>query len=392
MRDMRYKVAFYCPDQHISYNLYTLNEQGVGGGITARIRMAHALAECGHDISLFVNCPATEKIEKVRYYYCAQLNKIATEILVVTTSGDGLDLSNLHDIEIDARLRILMIHGIDPPTGVELSEFDYIYALSNYVRRFIVERWGIARNRVFVSHRGVKSDFYGSVSGQFPSRDPFGIIYAGHPSKGLDSAIAVLRQLRKRDSRFSLHIYGGYRLWGEEERTISREPGVFHHGLVGQRELAYQMQKYGFSLNLQARTEPFGMVLIESMKAGCIVIASPVGAFTEIIQHGQNGFLLNGDHIDATTRLAAAELILKMLSQSDYCKSIRQTAIAYPLDWQTIAKTWTEHWDWDLGNRQTASFDHVTQVCTSCGASLLFLSDGYHCTGCGEFQRYLSGC
>lgn len=384
---MKYKVTIYSPDQHILYNIHTVDETGVGGGITARIRMAHALAEYDHEVKLYVNCPKAESIEGVRYQHSSQLERVDADIFIVSTSGGGLNLSQLHSKEIAAKLRILMVHGIDPPMGIDLTEFDYIYALSNFVRGIIVERWGIEGRKVFVSHRGVKSDLYKSTGDQVPKRYPFGIVYTGHPSKGLESAIAVTRLLRQRDTRFSLHIYGGYRLWGEAERAIEGEPGVVYHGLIGQRELAQQMQQYGFSLNLQAREEPFGMVLIEAMKAGCIMIASPVGAFPEIIQHGQNGFLVAGDHTDDTTQLAAAELILELVAQPDYCDSIRGNAKDYPFDWHIITETWTGHWDWTLGKRQLLSDQLDGKTCSSCGARLLSLADGFHCIGCGFYQR-----
>ncbi len=40
----RYRVVIYCPDRHIVYDGRTPDEIGVGGGITARVRMARALA------------------------------------------------------------------------------------------------------------------------------------------------------------------------------------------------------------------------------------------------------------------------------------------------------------------------------------------------------------
>lgn len=390
MRDMNYDVVFYCPDQHIRYNLYTLDERGVGGGITARIRATHALAAFGHEVQIYANCPNDETIDGVGYLRCNQLAKLDTDIFIVSTSGSGLDLSELSNLQIGGRLRILMVHGIDPPVGVDLTEFDFIYALSNFVRQIIVERWGIEGNKVFVSHRGVKSELYESKVDVAPKRDPFGIVYTGHPSKGLESAIAVTRLLRQLDPRFSLHIYGGYRLWGEKERAIDEEPGVFYHGLIGQRQLAQQMQEFGFSLNLQTRPEPFGMVIIEAMKAGCIVIASHVGAFPEIIQHGRNGFLIYGDHTDAATRLSAAEHILELVSQPDYCSSIRETAIVNPLDWQTIADAWSGHWDWVLGKKQPVPDQLDKKTCSSCGAGMLSLADGFHCIGCGNYQRDLT--
>ena len=39
---------------------------------------------------------------------------------------------------------------------------------------------------------------------------------------------------------------------------------------------------FGFSLNLQAIEDSFGMSIIEAMQAGSVVVASPLGAYPEI--------------------------------------------------------------------------------------------------------------
>jgi glycosyltransferase involved in cell wall biosynthesis len=42
--------------------------------------------------------------------------------------------------------------------------------------------------------------------------------------------------------------------------------------------------------------EPFGMVMIEALACGTPTIAFPEGAATEIVRHGENGFLVHDEH------------------------------------------------------------------------------------------------
>lgn len=42
--------------------------------------------------------------------------------------------------------------------------------------------------------------------------------------------------------------------------------------------------------------EPFGLVMLEALLAGCPVIAFPLGAAPEIVDHGETGFLVEGVH------------------------------------------------------------------------------------------------
>ncbi|MBT7192175.1 MAG: glycosyltransferase [Anaerolineae bacterium] len=384
---MKYKIAIYCPDQHISYNLRILDEVGVGGGITSRVRMAHALASCGHDVNLYVNCPKEEILEGVQYFHYSQLEHLNVDIFIVSTSGDGLDLTALQEKDIAAKLRILLVHGIYPPKGLENLSFDYFYSPSNFVYRLIVNNWGIKKSKVFTTHRGVLKKNFNHINALIPKRDHYSIVYSGHPQKGLSAAIKVLRILRKTNSNFSLHVYGSHQLWGDEEQPLKEETGVFYYGLVGQQELAQKMQKHGFCINLQAIEDTFGIVNIEAMISGCIVVASNVGAYSEIIENEQNGFLLEGDHTNEETQLAAAELILDLATKPDRCKSIRDNAMNYPLEWRTVAETWTQHWDSFFGETQLRKKFLSEKKCVSCNAELVLLADGFHCFQCGIYQR-----
>ncbi|RJQ26839.1 glycosyltransferase family 1 protein [Candidatus Parcubacteria bacterium] len=387
---MKYNVTIYCPDQHFIYDINTLEQNGVGGGITARIRMAHVLAARGHVVTMYNNCPKNGTLFGVQYRHFIQLDRVETDIFIASTSGGGLDLSTLRPKDIAAKLKILMVHGIDPPKGVDLGLFDHIYALSNFARGIVANNWFVEENKIFVSHRGVVDDYDQTKIGPAPDRDPYALVYAGHPSKGLDTAIKVLRLLRQSDPRISLHIYGGYRLWGGDEQPLNIEPGVAYHGLIGQRELAQKMQACSFSLNLQEREEPFGMVVIESMRAGCIVLASPVGAFPEIIQHGTNGFLIEGNSNDISVQSQAAQLIMELIQHPDYASFIRCNAMNYPLSWHTVAEAWEGHWNCHFKERQSSSQRSMFGTCLSCGADWLPLADGLHCTGCGRYQRSIA--
>lgn len=386
---MKYKVVIYCPDQHLRYNLHTLDDQGVGGGVTARVRIAHALAAQGHAVTLLGNCPGNQTIEGVRYVPYQQAGEIETDLFIATTSGGGLDLSGLREIDVQARLQILMVHGIAPPNGIDLGRFDYIYALSNFVRDRIVNQWGIKAQDLFTSHHGVQYDHYSVLDKKVSGRDPFGLVYTGHPSKGLDAALNILQLLRQTEPRFSLHVYGGYRLWGENETEIGGLPGLTYHGLIGQRELAQKIQGYGFALNIQEREEPFGMALAEALRAGCIVLASPVGAFPELIQHGYNGFLVPGNPSEDQTLEDATGIVAGLLKHTGYLDFIRRNAAVSPLSWSTVAETWTGHWDWALDGSRSAPDKLKLGHCPACGGEWLALADGLHCMECGRYQKSL---
>lgn len=383
---MKYKIAFYCPDRHIIYNLHTLDKEGVGGGITARIRMAHALAGNGHRVAVYVNCPNDETIAGVRYRHFSEFDDFKSEILIVSTSGGDLDLGSLAGKKVPADLKILMVHGVECPKNIDPQIFDYVYAPSNFIRKTIITHWKIEPRNVFVVHHGVVRNIR---PGKYQKRDLFKLVYFGHPSKGLDPAIQVLRLIRKSDPRYSLHVFGGSRLWGEPEQPVQKEPGVFYHGQVGQKELAHRLQEMSFSLNLQTREEPYGMVIDESMHAGCIVLARPVGAYPELVCDGYNGFLVPGVEMDSKTWEFATGLILQLMQTPGHMEYIRENAVHSPFGWEVIARAWTGHWDWALKNGSSISGPSMQLLkCAECHGNLLALADGLHCVNCGNYQKH----
>lgn len=359
----------------------------MGGGITARTQIAHALQENGHDVTMYVNCPKDEDISGVHYRHFSQVKSINTDVLVLSTSGGGLDLSSIEYIEIHSNLQILMLSGVEFPKHTSDRNYSYVYLPSNFMRSVAQEVWNLALQKVFITPYGIcEKYFYPARSNP---RDLYKLLYMSHPSKGQDAAISIHKILQQKDQRFRLDLYGGAQLWGEKEDFISKQKRVFHHGLVGQKKLGHAISACGFSLNLQTREEPFGIVIMESMKAGCIVLASPVGAYPELICNGYNGFLIPGDPDDPETQNVAAEIILDLIHHPDYLDYVRQNALNTPFTWKTIARAWEGHWNWHFDSSQVENSKGADlPYCSKCKGQLLKLADGLHCTNCGNYQKF----
>lgn len=383
---MKFKISLYCPDAHILYDIHTLDHKGVGGGITARIRLAHALANLGHEVTLYINCPQSKTIQGVRYNHHSQCRSVDADIFIASTSGGAFDLAGLQNLQIKTRLKILMLHGVPIPHHVDYQDFDYVYFPSNFVKERFCSQVPLDQKRILTSYRGVEASYFKNKS----TRDPFALVYLGHPEKGLEDALSILRMLRKTDARYILHVFGGYGMWGDSQSSIPPEPGIIDHGLIGQKKLIPLLQKMSFSVNLQAIEEGFGLAVCESMKAGCVVLASQVGAYPEIIRQGYNGFLVEGFHTEQSTREKAASLIIELMKNPAYVDYIRTNASQTPFSWQTIAKAWQGHWDWALSTDQTSSLaNKISAQCLKCSGALLPLADGFHCIECGHYQLSL---
>jgi glycosyltransferase involved in cell wall biosynthesis len=349
--------------------------------LTARVRIAAALAARGHQVSVICNSPRQRLCDGVSYIPLDDVEIIEGDVLIAHSSGDKFDFSALLRISVKARVKVVAVSGIGLPKGTAEFAPDSIYVCSNFVRTEVARLYPfIPLREIFVCYYGVNSWNWPNLFS--PRRDSRRLIYSSHPSKGLEASREVLRQLRAADRRFMLHAYGGNQLWGGIEDSPPSEAGLFYGGLINQRNLAAEYKRSAFLLQLQTRPEPFGITVVEAMAAGCLVVASPVGAFREFIKHGENGFLIVGDPADALTIGRAAELILHVSERPELANAVRRRASSTPLAWRTIARVWESHLKWlmDRGNRQNPQAQ-----CAECRGTSLRLADGDHCISCGNF-------
>jgi glycosyltransferase involved in cell wall biosynthesis len=98
--------------------------------------------------------------------------------------------------------------------------------------------------------------------------------------------------------------------WREEVlEPALRAPGV---SWLARADLSMKRRLFARSRALAVPLrweEPFGLVMIEAMLAGCPVVAERLGAAPEIVEHGETGFLVSGvdEMADALHRVGALD-------------------------------------------------------------------------------------
>ncbi len=374
------RVVLYCPDRHLTYDGRTPDVQGVGGGVTARVRMARALARLGHHVTQVVNCPRRETIDSVDYRPLEDAGRLQADVAVFNTSGGALDLTPALDLDLAARLRIVWLHGTQPPGGLDRLPYDPLYSVSNFLARIVIRGWGISAEKIFVSHNGFEPELFAAAEADAPERDPFQLIYFSHPSKGLETALAVLRELRAREPRFHLEVVGGARLWGGADAAPVQADGVHDRGLLGQRALTPLLVRSTYAMQMQDREEPGALSIPEARRAGCVIIASPVGCYPEQVTDGVDGVIVHGDHRQPSVRRAAADAILKLHANPETRSALVRRGSAAAPDTETLARAWVQDWQARLGEAEP-----VRVTCSNCGMIAHRLADGDHCTVCGLF-------
>ena len=127
------------------------------------------------------------------------------------------------------------------------------------------------------------------------------------PEKGLEDAVYVANKLGEK-----------LKVWGvkEDETYASEIEQSFPQGTIdwmgflSTNELQKELGKCRVLLNTPKWNEAYGNVVVEALACGVPVIAYKRGGPSEIIQHGQTGYLVNPD--DRKKMLSYVEIIEKI--------------------------------------------------------------------------------
>jgi glycosyltransferase involved in cell wall biosynthesis len=147
------------------------------------------------------------------------------------------------------------------------------------------------------------------------------------PLKGAPDVVDAVALLKHRGFKVNLTIVGGGSMEAElkrKTRELSLGTSITFAGRVPGNELAPLLAKHKIMLVPSRYHEPFGVVALEGIACGCVVIGSSGGGLPEAI--GPCGITFtNGDVAEL------ADKIEKLLSQPDLLEAYRTKAPAHLL-------------------------------------------------------------
>ncbi len=152
-------------------------------------------------------------------------------------------------------------------------------------------------------------------------------------NKGLDAIVELIGEMDPNKFSFTLVGDGEYK---KDIKHVFAKKNVTYLGFIGNRmELSKIYNDHHFFLNLSMKCdkweELFGIVNIEAMASGLIVIASNHIGPSEIIQNGTNGFLVKENDSDAVINI-----ILGLTDNWDKYLQIMNNATIYAQQFDKI--------------------------------------------------------
>lgn len=192
-----------------------------------------------------------------------------------------------------------------------LESADAVLVYSHFTRNALKRTFDLTPD--YQIHNWIDTERYTPGPQPMQRNSTFKLLFVGNQTrrKGADLLIPLMHRL---GNQFTLRMTGGRRPTSEPlPSNITQLPHLTEDELVAE----YQRCD---ALLFPSRYEGFGYAMAEAMSCGKPVIAFDNGVADELLVHGQEGFLLPIDDLDALQeaceRLAAEPLLLKSLGEA----------------------------------------------------------------------------
>lgn len=338
-------------------------EKGIGGSETSHVEMAWRLAARGHEVITYApipdDCPG-----EWRGTTWKPLNQ-------VDWSLDGIWIlyrcpEKLDEFTEDHPGKVLWLMNQDwsYPTLTEerCKKLDKMMVLCEWHKRYCMETHPYLRDdQYMVTSNGLKPELIEEAEKAGIERNPYRIMYASSPDRGLANVIRSFATAREFEPRLELHAFYGFNNLrkltqhkklqakaDECEMLMRKVPNVFFHGRVTQDQLYREWLKTGLWVYRTDFRETSCITSMEAQALGAIPIVSPVAALDENVHFGE---AIRGDAEDELVGAAFAQAIVKW-SNPKKQDEVRRGMMAYirkRFDWEVFVSQWIKEAEADLG-------------------------------------------
>ncbi len=343
------KIAFF-PEPVVPFHGYTLDEKPLGGIETAIIRLAQAMHDLGHQVTVFSDHP-NPPLSKPLY-----LPKNALQHLGEVDCFIGVRDWRASTLQVKTKMMCYWTgDSYDLPQNLGMGDkrvikkIDKFLAVSQWQADQICELSGFPREKTYILRNGVHMPYFKDA----PERNKKRLIYSSTPYRGLKFLPQIFKSLKAKHPELELHIFSDYKVYGDNanqtypglvqefnqlKEEFAKIDGCFLHGNVKQNELAVEMMKSSILAYPNTFEETSCITAMEAQAAGCVVVTSNIGALPETI--GDAGVVIkkqpgSKEYVEAFT----AE-IDKVLSNQSLREDISKKSIerSKGYDWNEIAK------------------------------------------------------
>jgi len=186
------------------------------------------------------------------------------------------------------------------------SRLSRIFVNSQYTKNSIMKSYNTNSDKITVTYKAVDIlKFEGIIKKRIDHVIELIFIGTDYRRKGLTNALKVVRTLIKDYKvKCQFNIIGNYKKKELEDiETSIHNHGLSEHSTIfsSNIDVTHHLAQSDFLL-LPAKDEALGVVILEALASGVLVIASDAGGIPEIVSHGKDGFLFKNTDIGGMAR------------------------------------------------------------------------------------------
>lgn len=179
---------------------------------------------------------------------------------------------------------------------------------------------GIPADRISVVHH-----FLESPSPDYSYPDCGDVLFVGRLSeeKGVDRLLSAWENIQDCGRRLWIVGDGPDKLRLEKIAASLSLRNVHFTGFLKHREMTDIWKKTACSVISSIWKEPFGMVVLEAWAKKCPIVAHRIGALPELVDHGENGFLVSPE-----SPQEMAQALLELVHHPDRGRAMGENGFA----------------------------------------------------------------
>lgn len=339
----------FLPAGCLPFHGKTLEERPIGGTETGVIRLAEALAEHGHEVTVvseYENPPLTQAL-----YIPSRSMQFIGQVDVLIGVRDW----RMCLLPIQAKKRFFLTgDAADQPVSVGFGDtrvarrIDGFLAVSDWHAKTMCASSGFPQEKAHVIRNGVHLPYFEGNEEKTSKR----LIYSSTPYRGLALLPEIFREIGRRHPDASLHVFSDYTVYAgtqpipqnqlEEFARIKQElslPNVFFHGNVLQKELAREFMKSSILAYPNTFAETSCITALEAQAAGCVPVTSSLGALPETV--ADSGVLINERPGTDAYKKSFIDAVDGLFSNPESLHNFAQRGLnrSKSYGWDTVART-----------------------------------------------------
>ncbi|WP_161787604.1 glycosyltransferase family 4 protein [Pseudohaliea rubra] len=228
-------------------------------------------------------------------------------------------------------------------------DIDQFFCVSEWQARTFIQAHSIPRERIFITGNGIFPDNFADMP--LPERAPR-LVYSATPFRGLEYMPEYFSALRREHPELGFDVCSGMALYGHTREEDEKAYGALYkelqasgaevHGPLKQKKLAEIMCKARIYTYPNIFEETFCISVLEAQAAGLAVVTSKKAALAERIEHGVDGFLIEGHPSERSYRDAFLSTVDRLLTDQDLWATVSARArdTAMRQSYRQLAESW----------------------------------------------------